>query len=389
MVGRLQIIKQVLLLFIFILYNSYSQTVSGISSEIKVLMPFSFTRIGAANIGKGNAAIAEEGNPAAAFINPSALHTDSMMIYLEGGKRNHIDWIMDVELDGPLILPAYIAILKSTNLGTISAGYYQFYNISYKDFFTVVTLEHPEGTGELFEVSSKTKIHSFFCSGSYLLKESIRFGLTFSLNYLTEFDQIYNSKGEGSGLGIQLIGGVLSKPVENLNVAAVFKYTGDIKYDLKLEGPDFDLQIDTTGIYGNNPPIDASLKSNGYPFIVKFPWSLELGCSYNFLQYYTFLAKLDFQRWAHLGESYLDKTQIHSGIEIAVSPILKCSLGFFTQYHPSKYNEEYYDQKFFTIGFEHSFMRNCSLAVTFMDSHLFYNKEFLQTYIASSVSINF
>ncbi|MDZ7260670.1 MAG: hypothetical protein ONB05_00925, partial [candidate division KSB1 bacterium] len=277
-----QIIKLIALALFLFSNPVYSQGVSKTVRAQNSIYPFCFTKLGVTNIARGGASVAELGCPIAAFSNPAGLSSDKVIIYFEAGKRFAADWLYDLKWDNQFILPAYATIVKPMKRGSISIGYLNYYSLRRELEMEITTISQPEGTGEMLTATTEMNVHSLFCAGSYCLNPMSNVGLTIGLNYLRHQDKMYHrSIAKGQGFGFQLIVGGLLTPIEKLKLGAAFRYATGINYDMKMEGRVLLVQIDVdSSVWGNNPNINASFTTISFPFTAEFPWSLEIGMSY-------------------------------------------------------------------------------------------------------------
>lgn len=365
------------------------------------LHPPSFTKVGIATWGAGGAYVAEEGYPTAAFTNPAGLNGEKTTFYAEVGKRSavadRVHWLIETKWDGQFILPGFASMMKPVGDLTLSIGYMNYYDLSMNiDSIEVTTSEDPEGLGEFYGIEENLRIHTFYGAGSYHFADGASVGLTLGLNYLKYRDEIAELSGDGHGLGIQFIAGGLLSPFENLNIGATFRYSTKIEYDMQYHSNDLNFEGDS--LNEDVPP--AHYKPEPASFMTKFPWSLQVGASYSPIADVKVLGMLDFQKWSIISDGYGDKIQVHFGTEISSLEPITFSLGFFTQDDPSVYVGKYLNQKFVTAGVRLKLWDSLELSTSFVDSHLFPNKEvekyfgkdakqFHQSYIATGVTISF
>ncbi len=361
------------------------------------LHPPSFTRVGVATWGAGGAYVAEKGYPTAAFSNPAGLSGEKTTFYAEVGKRSavadRVHWLIETKWDDQFILPGFASIIKPLGSSNLSVGYMSYYDLHMEiDSIPVTTLEEQEGTGEFYGIEENLRVHTFFGAGSYHFADGASVGLTLGLNYLRHHDEIGQVAPDGHGLGIQFIVGGLLSPVKNLNIGAAFRYSTNIESDRQYEGAGFE--------FGGNDISDIDYEYVLEPLLTKFPWSLQVGASYSPMADVKVLGTVDFQKWSIISDGYGDKIQIHLGTEISSLEPFTFGFGFFTQDDPSVYVGKYFNQKFITVGVRLKLWDSLELSTSFVDSHLFPNKEvekdlgkdakqFHQSYMATGVSLSF
>jgi hypothetical protein len=311
------------------------------------------------------------------------------------------DWLLPAFYsDGQLILPGFASVRMPIHNMNFAIGYFNAYDLRMRAGpFIVRTISHPEGTGEVYWFETGIDAHSFFVAGSYSKSEKASVGLTLGLNYLRQWDKLWNSKYEGQGYGMHVIAGGMLTPYEKLNLGAVFRYATNIDYDLKNATKNRLIIVDIDPAEsGNNGRLP--LEEKPWPYRAKFPWSLQIGMSYQPLSNLKFLSMIDFQKWSTVADGLEDKIQMHLGIEILDSKPLAFSLGVFTQDHPSTEMGKFLDQNFLTAGTRLRLLHKAELSLSIIDSHLFPNKEFEkefgkdkeqfhQTHIASGISFSF
>jgi len=364
----------------------------------RIFAPY-FTKVGVANWGAGGAYIAEWGRPTAAFTNPAGLSTERAIIYAEAGKRFPAHWLgmKQGQWDNQFIVPGFLSVAKPFRNLSLSIGYMNYYDLSNEDSIEVTTSESPEGMPEYYHIENRLKIHTFFASGSYAIENMASVGLTIGLNCLKEHEWIAEVSADGHGLGIQLVAGGLLSPFEGLNIGGAFRYSTKIEYDMQY-------RTGAADTFSTNPDIDSNLKPEPIPCEAKFPWSLQVGASYRPIADVKVLGMLDFQKWSIVSDGYEDKIQVHLGTEISSLEPFTFGFGFFTQEYPWKDKGRYFkgrdfDQKFISAGFRVKLWKSFELSTSFVDSHLFPNKEvekdlgkdakqFHQSYIATGIRIS-
>jgi len=261
----------------------------------------------------------------------------------------------------------------------------------------VLIYDDLKGTPRLSEIEDRLEVNTFFGTGSYSFEKLASVGLTLGLNYLGGRDRIGEVSADGHGIGVQVIAGGLLSPLENLNLGAAFRYSTKIKYDMQYH-------TGYTDTFPSNPDIDSNLRPEPIPYEAEFPWSLQVGMSYNPIADVKFLGVLDFQKWSIVSDGYGDKIQIHLGTEVSLLEPFTFSFGFFTQECPWKDKGRYFkgrdfDQKFITAGDRVKLWNWLELSTLILDSHLFPNKkieedlgkdakQFHQTYIASGIRVS-
>jgi hypothetical protein len=397
---RIKWIRDIVLIVFLLLANSlYSQYSQFANPTPANIFQESFTKIGTRAWAAGGAYVAERDHPAAAFWNPGGLSDKSRSLSIEAGKRLETDWLLpDFYSDGQLILPGFASVRMPIHNMNFAIGYFNAYDLRMRAGpFIVRTISHPEGTGEVYWFETGIDAHSFFVAGSYSKSEKASVGLTLGLSYLRQWDKLWNSKYEGQGYGMHVIAGGMLTPYEKLNLGAVFRYATNIDYDMNSERGNQLVIVDSTR-YGNNDRV--VVVQGSWPFRAKFPWSLQIGMSYQPLSNLKFLSMIDFQKWSTVADGLEDKIQMHLGIEILDSKPLAFSLGVFTQDHPSTEMGKFLDQNFLTAGTRLRLLHKAELSLSIIDSHLFPNKEFEkefgkdkeqfhQTHIASGISFSF
>lgn len=364
----------------------------------RIYQPY-FTKVGVTTWGAGGAYVAEKGYPTVAFGNPAGLSGEETTFYAEGGKRSavadQVHCIFETKWDDQFILPGFASIIKLVKSLTLSIGYMSYYDLHMEiDSIPITTLEEPEGTGEFYGIEEKLVVHTFFGAGSYHFANGASVGLTLGLNYLKYQDETAEMAGDGHGLGVQFIAGGLLSPFENLNMGVAFRYSTKIEYNMQYDGAGLEFEKNDIG----EPDFDYEYVPE--PLLTKFPWSLQVGMSYSPIADVKILGMLDFQKWSIISNGHEDKIQAHFGTEISSLEPFTFGFGFFTQDDPSVYMGKYFNQKFITAGVRLKLWDSLELSTSYIDSHLFPNKEvekdlgkdakqFHQSYIATGVSLSF
>ncbi|KAA3613816.1 MAG: hypothetical protein DWQ05_16195 [Calditrichaeota bacterium] len=349
------------------------------------------TKIGTASWGAGGAGIVSPLDATAGFNNPALRSSYQYPFYVEIGKRLPTEGALDTDtrLDKQKLLPAYLAISRSTEKYGISLAYARFY--SYRE---LTVKEIPVFNSFSQEVENSAWLHELDVSSlslacAFSLKPSLELGASAGINYLAynEFTNV-SRPSDGHGFGYQLAIGAIYFPNEKLRFAILFKTISAIKF----EGSEDYLRIQ------NSVPVDTSslfAVVTSYESMLGFPQVLSASLSYNLTHKWIFLFQVDFEKWIGVADGFENIAQFHSGMSYDLSSRITVMAGYFTQNDPSKISGDYYDQNFFTAGLNLDLSKKYTLSLSVIDSNLLSNKQpdetkdlFRQTYISVAIAFH-
>jgi long-subunit fatty acid transport protein len=368
----------ILLILSLTFISGFSQTTKVGTTVFPVCYPIyksAFTKIGVDAWAAGGASIAEHGIPTGAFNNPAGINYDELTLYAEFGKRLNTKWLYDFDFDGQFIVPAYVSAAKPFGNWNIELGYMNYCDLVMNTQSEIRTIEHPEGTGEFYNIEKNINIYTFFCASSYAFNEHISLGLTLGLNYLNQYEKVYKLTAEGNGFGALIIFGVLFSPVNNFSIGTNLKFLTDIDYEMKINENDIFFDPDTT--YQGNI---VAINSEKYPYSANFPWTFEVGINYKPVPFVKLLAMLEYQDWRDVTDNIDNEVQIHLGAEISTFQSLAFRLGYFTMNDMEISSKEVFNQQFLSFGIKWSVNNKINLSASVMTSNLFDNEEFEEYY---------
>jgi hypothetical protein len=243
---RIVKILPIILISVCFIKSGFAQTETNKSGT--TASQFLKINVGPRAIGMGGAFTSVADDINAMYWNPAGLSR----MYSREAYFNHVDWIMDVNLD-------YAAFaMDLTGLGTLGA----FVNVMSMGEMEVRTLQQPEGTGELFNAGAFTLGLSFARN----LTEEFSIGI--NAKYISEY--IWNETANGFAIDI---GTLYTIPF--LNKFSIGASISNFGSKMRMEGRDI---IQTTIVgsgEGNIINTDLQLDKFELPLIFRFGISVD------------------------------------------------------------------------------------------------------------------
>jgi hypothetical protein len=340
---------------------AHGQSRSG--TTIQLMSAASMTRIGIQSWSSGGAGVAEEGLVSAAFTNPAGLDPERITLYGEAGIRTTANWLLDIDYDGQLIVPAYLSVSFPLQAWHIGVGYMDFYDSRIAiNNIAVTTPNFPEGTGNFFDAERTVRTHTFFGSADYRPSGDLSLGATLGLTDATLSDRVAAITASGSGLGMIAILGAIVRPNPSLSIGSKFTVASTVNITAG-----YNLQSALPG------PRGTVLIPEAFTYSTAFPLTAEAGIGWNITPAAELLASLEYQGWSKVSESFNNELQYHLGVLLALSPVISLRGGFFTQKEPVRETQDYFTENFLTAGLEFLAFENCILTASILDSHLLTN----------------
>jgi hypothetical protein len=226
---------------------------SGVTKTGTTAAPFLKVDVGSRAIGMGSAYVALAEDATAMYWNPGGL---------AGVNQNevifcHNRWIADITFNYAAIA---VPVSGAANLG-LSATFLT------TDDMERTTINSPDGTGEMFSVGS----YAFgLC---YAMNLTDRFSIGLNLKYIYEY--IYHCSAKGVAVDV---GTMYDTNFKGIKVGMSIANYGT---KMRMDGRDLDFQVDADqAVAGNNPNIDAKLKTDSF----ELPLLFRLGVATNVLQ---------------------------------------------------------------------------------------------------------
>jgi len=205
--------------------------------------------VGARALGMGGAFVALADDPSALYWNPAG----AARMYQSEVLFSHMNWIADVNFNYAAI------VLPLEGAGTAGIN------------FTSLTMEEmertteaqPDGTGQFFSVGS------FAVGVSYARNLTDWFSIGGTVKYVNEY--IWNSKSKAFGFDL---GTLFTTPFEGIKFGAAIANYGE---RLQMSGDDLLVQKDVSSNAGNDPNVNADLRTDQYdlPLVVRIGLAYE------------------------------------------------------------------------------------------------------------------
>lgn len=204
--------------------------------------------VGARALGMGGAFVAVANDASAMFWNPAGLSS----IYQYEALFTHSQWLADIDFNyGGIVVP----------MGDVGVFGVNFTSLTMEQMERTTELQ-PDGTGEFFSVGS------FSVGVSYAKNLTEWFSIGGNVKYVSE--TIWNSSATGFGVDI---GTLFQTPFPGLKFGAGISNFGT---KMQISGDDLLVQNDITQNNGNNPNINAELKTDKFDL----PLTLRIGFAY-------------------------------------------------------------------------------------------------------------
>lgn len=205
--------------------------------------------VGARYIGFGEASVATVDDIYAMYWNPAGLtHIAESEVAF-----THVNYVTDINLN-------YIAYARRhEDLGVFGASA-MILSMGDKE---ITTIDEPEGTGEMYSVSS------YAFQLSYARQLTARFSFGGSIKYVGE--QIYREKAHGFGFDF---GTLLYTGVRSLRLGMNISNMGP---EMKFDGPDLDVEYNHDESNPNQDPFSGRLKTDPYDL----PLTFRVGMAYD------------------------------------------------------------------------------------------------------------
>ena len=368
-----------------------AQTRAG-SYTVLVTPQASFTRIGVDDLASGGASVAERGLSSAMFTNPAGMQFTRLVAYAEAGLYATSKWQIGFDYNGQFVVPALVALGMPVGDVSVALSYVRQYSNRLRTGpMEITTPAFPEGTGEVFGYERWVEMHSLCGSASVALNDQVSVGLTVGGNYFTHSDELAAITTTGKDFGLVVVGGVNVLAEENVSIAGSVGFNSTLSYV-----PETNLQSTTIG------PIDTTLITTTAlesPSVeVRFPPVVEIGASWQVVEWLKLLGSLEFQNWTTALDNARNRWQVHAGAVLGNELFATIRLGYFTLSDPRTFGEDAFNQQFLTVGI-HFRYEPVMFSVAVMDSHLFtkdresfswpYTEPFYQTYVSSGLSVGF
>jgi hypothetical protein len=239
----------ILLIFTISAIADDSKSVSNVGTTAA-----NFLQIGAGSraVGMGGAFVATANDVSAMYWNPAGIGQIKKMeaIFI------HTEWIADITYDyAGMIFPISGYGTIGANITTLNMGEME-----------VRTIDHPEGTGEMFDASDMALGLTF---GMNLTN---RFSIGINVKYITQ--RIWKERASAFALDL---GTLYDTPIKGLRIGASLTNFGT---DMKMSGNDLlvyhDLDPQQTG---DNQSIFAELETDSWPL----PLNFQLGLAMDFI----------------------------------------------------------------------------------------------------------
>jgi long-subunit fatty acid transport protein len=231
----------------------FSQSNKNVSNVGTVAAPFLQIGVGSRAIGMGGAFVATANDISAMYWNPAGLSRLNKIetIFV------HSEWLADITFDyAGIVFPMAQYGIIGVNITMLNMGEME-----------VRTVDRPEGTGELFEVSDLA------LALAYGINLTNRFSIGFNLKYIRQ--KIW--KESASGFAVD-IGTLYHTPVQGLRIGAVLTNFGT---DMKMTGNDLLVYYDVDPYQsGNNDQIFAQIQTDSWPL----PLNFQLGVAMDVVQ---------------------------------------------------------------------------------------------------------
>lgn len=342
-------LSSVLVLFLF----TYSQ-----AQHSSILNPLGYNRVGTEFWSSGGAGIAERGLSSMAFNNPASTRFDGLTITAESGWRFRSDYINDVYYDNFALLPSYGSVEIPVSFGNIEIGYSNTYDTRmYAHRFLVINYAQSTQTIQTESASSETSAQTAFASISHEFGSSVSVGLTLAMNFVKSNSDLGYYWNKTSGQYLELVGGVIAQPVENLNLGLTVHYSD-------ISALDFESGYTSGPYYG----VPVTLEAGS-------PLRVGIGASTNLLPQLTLLASAEYQHWSDILNRAADLWQYHFGAVAPILPGITLRAGYFTERSPDDFMQEYYSQQFLSAGVAVGIGENISASVSYMTSGIFTKKQ--------------
>jgi len=263
---------------------------------------------------------------------------------------------------------------------TFGLGFGQKYNGTLDmDAIPVTTVEDPDGTGEFFDATQETMIHSYSLSVTYSFKELLQttndlsFGIRYSLNRFHRYDEIWHLTGNSTDYNSNIALGLYYKIVltDNrlISIGAFYESKTDFKAKHETDRNDLIQVHADTSNYLIPAEISESYLLHSLPDELRFDLAIDV------TQNLKFLTNLTSIFWKNDQNFLKDQIEYSGSAVYNLNEMFTTSLGFYY----TDYNHEdnrYYrvngklNAFFITAGLKFNFkMFYADLAIA--DSHLF------------------
>jgi len=239
------------LLLLFVVGNTFSQSIKDVSKKGTVAAPFLSISQGAKAAAMGSAFVSLANDASAIYWNPAGL----AKLQGAGAMFDRTTWFADV---------SYNFVSGYFNLGDAGTIGLSFTSSEYGDM-KVTTIEAPDGTGEIFSATDAV------LAISYAMNLTDNFSIGFTPKFIYQSIWKMNATAIAIDLGVQYItpfdGIVLAMSISNFGTK--MKLGGNSNLVL------YDLDATTSGNNGNIP---ANLQTDDWAL----PLNFRVGLGYSF-----------------------------------------------------------------------------------------------------------
>ncbi len=361
--------KCAFVLFTFLIFSAslYSGDVDRLGMPI-LIYENGFTPIGTSFWASGGAGIANPNNAEALFYNP-AWSAKTKYTVLIGGlrqfeKRFALIENLDVNIGGGWLLPSYSLLARRFESGLLFLGYQNIYDFKKKFKTEIVTVEHPEGTGEFLTNTEEQTLQNFFVGFNRALVAHLNVGIKVGLlrHHLSgEIGQRKIDSKVGYSYALDL--GIIYEVGDQGHVALVYRYFDPLKYTIKMEAPRF---------LNDSDSIEWVVTEIEQPF--RLPWFLDLGVYFQPLRHLRVMLKLEYQEWKKVSKYYDNRLQLAVGATVTPNEHWKINFGAFTSGQYPEEDNGIEDTPFVTAGINYRIKPGLILTASALSNTFFVKK---------------
>ncbi|NOX89403.1 MAG: hypothetical protein GXO77_10280 [Calditrichaeota bacterium] len=356
--------KILLIVFLFTSLRLYAGDFDRRKPRNDLVFESGFVHNGAGFWASGGAGIANTENPEALLYNPAWNNKDGYLILAGGLKRFETDFGYtgeNIKIDGELLAPAYFLAAARYKKWLFNAGYRTFYNFTIKFKNEIVTIEHPEGTGEYYSNIESKSVKNIFMGVNRPLTDHLSAGVQAGLLLYSFKSSTHNFNSSNSGFSYDFKAGLFHKYTERISASLVFHYLKRIKYDYEYKGIRF------VNDEGEEIPFKEKRK-----FIM--PWFLDLGFQFWQSDYLQFMFKIQYQYWQEISKYMDNRLQLALGFSVFPNEYLKLRLGAFTMGDYLQNTNDTEDTAFLTAGIDYQPSPSVAFSLSVLSSRFFAGK---------------
>ena len=327
-----------------------------------------FTPTGVEYWAGGGAGIADANNAEALFYNP-AWKARTKYTFLIGGlrqfeKRFFLVQDLEAKTGDSWLLPSYLLLARQFNHGTVFLGYQNLYHLKKEYRIQIVTVEHPEGTGEFLTDIEDQSIQNFFVGGNRQIFSRLSFGAQVGLARFHFTGKMLDRNIDSDpAYSYTLNFGLNYEMNDRIQFALAYRYFEPLTYKFKLSAP---------LINNNADSIEYISKETKRPF--RLPWFLDFGFHLKPIDFLDVMFKVEYQEWQKIASYYPNRLHVALGASVKAAERWQVRLGAFTGGRFPETKNGLEDTPFLTVGTKYRLISGLTISVSALSNTFFIKK---------------